>query len=292
MNGHENIFVSWKKNTERSFLEWCTFSNVGVLYIQEDACKLSHDFQSNWKEIISVITLVWAYFLFRRICTQHRDLGFLPQFVKASFLKSFKSGRIEAPIWNKSLSSTCWCYQGPQGPAWGSAAVHINITMSVCAAPALGCCTMSMASSVTVTVGGFEHLLVFPSWRLVQTGWVLGRNLVELVGFSCKVGLGTGKRWGEVLGWNIFVRTKTVMVWRSWLSLWWKTSVLPPLVEGQMTPQYLVLTIKHKISFDLQFGAVLSSLPLCEAFFVEHSTDLYSFFQREQLSPFPFKDRL
>lgn len=231
------------------------------------------------------------FFIQKDLYPEQRFRLFTPV-VKASFLKSFKSGRIEAPIWNKSLSSTRWCYQSPQGPARGSAAVHINIAMSVCAAPALGCCTMSVASSVTVTVGGFEQLLVFPSWRLVQTGWVLGRNLVELVGFSYKVGLGTGKRWGEVLGWNIFVRTESVMVWRSWLSLWWKTSVLPPLVEGQMTPQYLVLTIKHKISFDLQFGAVLSSLPLCEAFFVEHSTDLYSFFQWEQLSPFPFKDRL
>lgn len=58
MNGHENIFLSWKQNTGRSFLEQFTFSNVGVLYTQEDPCKLSHSFQSNLKEIVSVIRLV------------------------------------------------------------------------------------------------------------------------------------------------------------------------------------------------------------------------------------------
>lgn len=97
----------------------------------------------------------------------------------------------------------------------------------------------------------FEQLLVFPVFILGQTGQVHGKNHVELVD---EVGLGPGKHWdGEVLRWSSFVWMVSIMVCRSWLSPWWKTSVLPPLLEGQMSPQYLVLTIEHKIGFDLQF---------------------------------------
>ena len=138
---------------------------------------------------------------------------------------------------------------------WGcQCCTYTHKMMSVCCSWAWVLHSVHGRILFGVMEGGFEQLLVFPLFKLVQTGRVLGRNCVEPVGFSYKVGFGTGKHWeGEVLRWSSFVWTVSITVWRSSLSPWWKTSVLPPLLEGQMSPQYLVLTIEHKIGFDLQF---------------------------------------
>lgn len=65
--------------------------------------------------------------------------------------------------------------------------------MSVCAAPELGGCSVHGRILFGVTESGFEQLLGFPVFKLVHIGRVLGKNCVELVGFSYKVGLGIGK---------------------------------------------------------------------------------------------------
>lgn len=144
---------------------------------------------------------------------------------------------------------------GTRTRIWGCRCrTYTQKTMSVCAAPELGGCSVHGRIPFCVMESGFEQLLGFPVFKLVHTGQVLGKNCVELVGFSYKVALGIGKHWeGEVLRWSSFVWTVSIVIWRSWLSPWWKTSVLPPLLEGQMSSQYLVLTIEHKIGFHLHF---------------------------------------
>lgn len=158
-----------------------------------------------------------------------------------------------------STPSNHWGCQRPLGSTWGPGAVG-----AVYAHTKWWLCVLLLSLGVAQCPWlhsfwcdrGWLWATACISFKLLQTGWVLGRNHVELESFTYKVGLGTGKHWeGEVLKWSSFVGTVSIMVWRSWLSPWWKTSVLSPLLEGQMAPQCLVLTIEHKIGTDLQFDS-------------------------------------
>lgn len=200
------------------------FFLVGIYYTHGDEIYLCHGFQSNLKENVSAIRLVWVYFFFN-------SEEMTPSMKFQAFYRS--CGRISVEIiclWqgldtccSRLLPGAWWHCQSHKWPKGGSGTGQTeHRKMSVCTAPEF----VAVSMALSVMEAGFRQLLVFPFFKLdelVEGALVnQGASLARLVWVQTRC---------RCMDEAVFLWVVSIVFWRSWFSPRWKTRVLPPLLE-------------------------------------------------------------